>query len=407
MNTRFRPTPLEVASMKVFGIDPETPPLCVAESADSPRQALEAAILPALARPPCVVAFSGGRDSSLLLAVAAHVARREGLPSPVAFTLRFPESPTAEESQWQELVIRHLGLGDWIRREIRDELDFVGPLAQRVTLRHGLLWPANVHFMVPPATQAAGGTLLSGVGGDRVLSSGPDDLLGRSRTRARLRNLLRTAYRSLPQQAHAPRHARRIRANAPWLRAAAVDELVARLLVQPSEPRACDARLDHVHRERLHTLARHGIELVAKSEEAQAVTPFLDARFLASLARFLGRRGVGGRTEVMRILAGDLLPEQLITRSTKAVFPEAYCNRHTREFVRAWAGEGVDDGLVDVQHLRALLGDGSDHWWLGRTAILLQSAWLEITTVAAETDGRVHGTEQKERADDRFTEFTA
>ncbi|MDQ3936605.1 MAG: asparagine synthase-related protein, partial [Actinomycetota bacterium] len=191
MSTRVRPTPLEVASMMVFGLDPETPPLPGSAPGVSPRQALEAALLPALARPPCVVAFSGGRDSSLLLAIAAHVARREGLPPPLPLTLRFPQSPTAEESGWQELVIRHLGIDDWVRREIHDELDFVGPVAQRVMLRHGLLWPANLHFVAPPAAQAAGGSLVTGVGGDRVLSSGPDDALGRSRTRATLRNLVR------------------------------------------------------------------------------------------------------------------------------------------------------------------------------------------------------------------------
>ena len=144
--------------MAVFGIDPETPPLPEAAPGVSPRQALEAAVLPALERPPCVVAFSGGRDSSLLLAVAAHVARRERLEQPVALTLRFPQSPTAEESEWQELVIRHVGIDDWVCREIHDELDFVGPVAQRIMLRHGLLWPANLHFVGPPAAQAAGGS---------------------------------------------------------------------------------------------------------------------------------------------------------------------------------------------------------------------------------------------------------
>lgn len=375
--------------MSVFGLDPETRPLPEPARDPSPREALEAAILPALARPPCVVAFSGGRDSSLLLAVAAHVARREGLPPPVPLTLRFPESPTAEESEWQELAIRHVGLDDWVRREIHDELDFVGPLARRVMLRHGVLWPANLHFVVPPAEQAAGGSLLTGVGGDRVLSAGPDDALGRSRPRAAVRNRVRSVYRSLPPRARAPHHARRLRSNSPWLRPDAVDAVVARLLAEPPEPRACDARLDHVHRERLHALARHGVELLARDEGAHAVTPFLDPGFLAALARFLGPRGIGGRTALVRALAGDLLPERLVTRTTKAVFPEAYCNRHTRDFVRSWRGEGLDDALVDAERLRSLLGDGTGHRWLGRSAVLLQTAWLART---ATGDAPIGGT---------------
>jgi hypothetical protein len=385
VSTRLRPTPLEVASMTVFGLDPDTPSLSESgpTAAAAPREALEVALMPALARTPCVVSFSGGRDSSLLLALAAHVARREGLAPPVAFTLRFPESPTAEESEWQELVIRHVGIDDWVRREIHDELDFVGPVARRMLLRHGVLWPANLHFVAPSAAAAAGGSLVTGVGGDRVLSSGPDDALGRSRPRAALRNLARGVYRSLPPRARAPRVAHGFRASAPWLRAPAVDALVARALTQPWEPRACDARLDHVHRERLHVLTRHGVDLLARDEDARAVTPFLDPRFLASLARFLGPRGVRGRTAVMRTLAGDLLPEPLITRPTKAVFPEAYCNRHTRDFVQAWRGGGVDAALVDVERLRALLGRGTDHRWLGRSAALVQSAWLAENVHAA------------------------
>ena len=46
-----------------------------------PRRALEHVVREALLRPPCGVAFSGGRDSSAVLAVAAHVARRDGLPA--------------------------------------------------------------------------------------------------------------------------------------------------------------------------------------------------------------------------------------------------------------------------------------------------------------------------------------
>jgi len=38
-------------------------------------------------RPPCVVTFSSGRDSSLLLAVAAEVAACEGLEPPIALTI--------------------------------------------------------------------------------------------------------------------------------------------------------------------------------------------------------------------------------------------------------------------------------------------------------------------------------
>ena len=48
-----------------------------------PRPTLERILLGALQRAPCVVAFSGGRDSSALLAEATRVARVHGLEDPV------------------------------------------------------------------------------------------------------------------------------------------------------------------------------------------------------------------------------------------------------------------------------------------------------------------------------------
>lgn len=390
MSDRFRPTELEIASMTVIGVDPDTPPLPGADPEVSPREALAAALLPALARPPCLVGFSGGRDSSILLAVAADVARREGLPAPVPFTLRFPESATAEESEWQELVIGHLGLEEWVRREIFDELDFVGPLARRMLRRHGVRWPANLHFTTPVAMAAAGGSAVSGVGGDRVLASGRDDLLGHSRARSAAGAVARGGFRALPRRARAPYWARRIRAQTPWLRGRAVDALVEQVLDAPREPRAADARLRYVHRERLHALTRYGLELLARDEGAEACTPFLDPGFLAALARFLGPDGVGGRTALTRAIAGELLPERLVTRSTKAVFPEAYCNRHTREFVARWRGEGADGALVDVELLRSQLGDGTDQGVLGRSALLVQAGWLASQTGATPPEAGVN-----------------
>ena len=62
------------------------------ETAATPRAAFEAAILPGLRRSPCLVSFSGGRDSSAVLATATAVARREGLPLPVPITHRFPSA---------------------------------------------------------------------------------------------------------------------------------------------------------------------------------------------------------------------------------------------------------------------------------------------------------------------------
>jgi len=85
--------------------------------------------------------FSEGRDSSLLLAVAADLAEREGLAPPVAVTFRYFGDPAADEAAWQELVVAHLHRSDlqfdWVRRAIATELDNVGPLMALVLRAHG------------------------------------------------------------------------------------------------------------------------------------------------------------------------------------------------------------------------------------------------------------------------------
>jgi len=126
----------------------------------------------ALERTPCLIAFSGGRDSSALLAVAVDLARREGLSLPVPVTLRFASTAT-HEAEWQELVVRHLGLEDWVRLDYGAELDMVGPIAADGLRRHGLLYPANAHLIVPMAQAAAGGSILTGLGGDDVFGNWP------------------------------------------------------------------------------------------------------------------------------------------------------------------------------------------------------------------------------------------
>ena len=150
-------TPLEIASGIVFGVEEDAPGPGAAPSAASARDALEAAVLPALQRPPCVVSFSGGLDSSAVLAVASSVARREGLPLPVAVTLRFPGNAEADETSWQESVVSAVPVGDWDRIEIRHELSVVGPVATEALREHGLLWPFNAYVHVPVFERARGG----------------------------------------------------------------------------------------------------------------------------------------------------------------------------------------------------------------------------------------------------------
>ena len=83
-------TPREVAYGFAYGKCDQLGPLPRVAARWRPLAAMESAILPALRRPPCLVSFSGGRDSSIVLAVAASAARRQGLSLPIPVTRAFP-----------------------------------------------------------------------------------------------------------------------------------------------------------------------------------------------------------------------------------------------------------------------------------------------------------------------------
>jgi hypothetical protein len=75
----------------------------------------------------------------------------------------------------------------------------------------------------------------------------------------------------------------------------------------------------------------------------------------------------------MRILFGDLLPEKLLSRPSKAAFNAAVWGPGVRVFAADWGGEGVDERWVDAAALR--------REWLSErpdfgTALLLHAAWL-------------------------------
>ena len=99
-------------------------------------------------------------------------ARRHGLPLPIPATYRFPGIEDADESAWQDSVVRHLDLEDWVRVEVTDELDLVGPVAGPLLRRFGPLWPPNSHFGGLLVPHARGGTFVTGVGGDELLEPG-------------------------------------------------------------------------------------------------------------------------------------------------------------------------------------------------------------------------------------------
>ena len=368
--------PLELATNKVFGLDPAIPPLPQVARDLTTLEALEAAVLPAVARPPCVVTFSGGRDSSLVLAVAAKVARQQGLPDPIPATLRFVDIELAEETSWQEMVVRHLDLHEWVSLDVATDLDFVGPLASRVLRRHGVLWPLNIYLNEALIGHAQGGSLMTGMHGDAVFGGGrwlaTNELLG-GRRRPNLRDGLRLGLAMAPRWAK--RRVMRGRVHTPpWLRPVAREAfLEAKTRSEAGVPTRWDLWMDNLARRRSTRIATDSMQRLTDDADALLVQPLADRSVLATLARHGGSRGIGDRTATMRLLFTDLLPDQLLARGDKAVFGDAFVGRWSREFARDWQGEGVDADFVDPEILReAWLRDEFDF----RAALLLQAAWL-------------------------------
>jgi asparagine synthase (glutamine-hydrolysing) len=327
------------------------------------------------------VSFSGGRDSSAVLAVAVAAARRSGVDDPIPITLRFPSVPSTDETGWQERVIGHLGVRTWEIVEIGDELDLLGPIAQNVLERHGLLWPPNAYFHQPMFERAAGGTFLTGLDGDglfggwrwrraqavlhRRVAVEPRDLgrVGLALAPAPVR-------RRGPVVGHAP--------MAPWLRRAAQRELTA--LVRDrmaAEPRRWDRRVEWYRHHRYLHVSAHSLACLATDHEVTMLHPLLDADFLAALGRVGGSAGFADRTAAMRAVFAADLPEDVLARSTKGEFGRALWRGEARAFAERWDGTGLDLELIDAAALRDM--------WLAENPLFgsmlpLHQAWLESQT---------------------------
>jgi asparagine synthase len=355
-----------------------------------PLEALGRAIESTLDSGPPAVAFSGGRDSSLLLAVAAAVCRRAGVGPPLPITLCMPGLLTeTDERSWQELVVEHLGISDWRRIPISNELDLVGPYARRHLLRDGLLFPANAHSVVPMLEAAGDRCLIVGLGGDELLSPqqwrSVHDLLSRRR-RPQQRDLLRLAACGVP------RPIRGMARSMPterldemkWLRRSARPRLVRSVGRGLEQPVLWQASIRHLAARRDVVLPLRAMTRLAEASGRKLSAPLLDPGFVGALARAGGNGGWGTRTATMDALASDLLPAKLVERKTKAYFNRVFFGEESRAFAAAWSGQGLDETLVDPEALRReWLSEVPDF----RTALLLQSAWLADRPAAVGSAG--------------------
>ncbi|WP_435736834.1 asparagine synthase-related protein [Cellulosimicrobium sp. PMB13] len=364
---------LEAAAGWVFGRRPSPP----ARRTGGARGVLEQVVRESLASAPTFVGFSGGRDSSLVLAVAAHVARRDGLPLPVPLTLTFPGVEGADESAWQELVLAHLGLHERVVVRVTDQMRLLGDAARAGLERRGLVFPAVAQADGVRLAQAAGGHVLTGEGGDDVLNRrrGTPLLLLRRRLATPAlpsRRLLREATVALRPSWTLPRG--RYRDVVPgWLREDAAREAASRLAADDTSPLRWDRAVHRLLGSRATHLVLNNLGVVAREHDVTYVHPLLDPRFVGAVAADGGAWGFAGRTDMMRRLAADLLPEPVLARTSKAWFNATRWGPDERAFARAWDGSGIDGDLVDHDLLRAA--------WTApvppaAAELLLHAAWL-------------------------------
>jgi hypothetical protein len=370
---------LEVAVGRPLGRRPSALP---STAAGDPLRALEEALLPALRRPPCRIAFSGGRDSSLVLAAAVRAAERHGCAPPIAMTIRRPAEPEADEDDWQERVIDHLAVADWRLVSSDGDLDLLGPTGVSLMRQLGVYYPANAHALLP-MLQEAGGSVVTGLGGDEVLSpplwQRHNDVLARRRRPGR-RDLARAAVALAPPPLRRPwvRRAGR-QLDMPWLSPAARRRFLRSEAREDNMPVRYPAALAAEASRRAHAVAIATLRIMAAPAGVEVHTPLLEPGFVAALGAAGGRRGFGSRTAAMRAVAGELLPDVVLARRGKATFTGTFYGPASRAFARTWSGEGLPAGLVDPTRLRAAWLDGRGDF---RAALLLQAAWLHDAGMA-------------------------
>ena len=354
-------TPLEIATGTALeplrGPALTTPP----RLGPTTREALEALLLQGMRTGRSSVSFSGGRDSSLILALACHVARREGFEDPVAITMRHP-SEGSQETPWQELAISHLGVRDWEKVDAGDTGDLLGPDATTALRHFGIQFPANAYMHLAIARAAPPGTMFTGAGGDELLGGRAwrvARLLWRHERGLRRDDPARVGFALAPRWLRRYVGARRLPYPAPsWLQPHAWRQVRTLLAAQEVRTRLrWDVGALDFTRTRAVALSRQALTEVGSLCGIGIESPLMSSSFSAAFARQVGPGGPPSRAAAMHLLGGDVLPREIIERTTKAVFDGELWGPGFRRFADSWDSDSLPPDvarLVDVEVLRDL-----------------------------------------------------
>jgi asparagine synthase (glutamine-hydrolysing) len=114
------------------------------------------------------------------------------------------------------------------------------------------------------------------------------------------------------------------------------------------------------------------MERVLASSGVSFHKPFLDPAFVGAFAAEGGVVGFLTRTEMMRRLFGDVVPDEICARQDKGRFGAVAVGRESRAFLSKWDGSGIGPDYVDVEAFRRACAEEIPVFG---TQLLLQSAW--------------------------------
>ena len=219
--------------------------------------------------------------------------------------------------------------------------------------------------------------MLTGIGGDELFGAAQRehtaDLLSGG-VRRRPRDVLRVGLAVAPYGVRRMVLTRRQPIRLPWLRPRAQRRLHATLGAWNADaPREVTRRLAWVRSSRYLDVVTAALDLTADDNDVLLLHPLLSPRLWAQVAQAAMPLGFDGRSHGMRQLFGDLLPDDICTRGSKALFDDAFWTTRTRDYVQTFDGAGVPNEWVDPVAL-------ADHWRQDRplpnSFTLLQASWL-------------------------------